>query len=263
MKWNKTGIAAPATSFSGSSLCVSFVFAALRFARHIRRRLLFCFTHFIRIGAPPKKPKTSWASAASRWADPLRSPFVRCPPLPTAHTRSHPIQSDPLRSECIVHAKSRGWAFGITQPTWGSANKGLSSNNSGQPSIALPSTSTMAPTTSPPPKLAKFKSSSLDHEIYTANRRGTIATASSDWKALRGGVGGGAGGPGSVPNPSNGRSLHAGGPMTRAASTSSLASSTRTMTNYQEYKMDIINQVRTRNGWPVARSFAMDNLGII
>nr|AAF25955.1 BOK [Drosophila melanogaster]AAL13478.1 GH01265p [Drosophila melanogaster] len=100
----------------------------------------------------------------------------------------------------------------------------------------------MAPTTSPPPKLAKFKSSSLDHEIYTANRRGTIATASSDWKALRGGVGGGAGGPGSVPNPSNGRSLHAGGPMTRAASTSSLASSTRTMTNYQEYKMDIINQ---------------------
>lgn len=140
-----------------------------------------------------------------------------------------------------MHAKSRGWAFGITQPTWGSANKGLSSNNSGQPSI-LPSTSTMAPTTSPPPKLAKFKSSSLDHEIYTANRRGTIATASSDWKALRGGVGGGAGGPGSVPNPSNGRSLHAGGPMTRAASTSSLASSTRTMTNYQEYKMDIINQ---------------------
>ncbi|XP_017150063.1 bcl-2-related ovarian killer protein homolog B [Drosophila miranda] len=101
--------------------------------------------------------------------------------------------------------------------------------------------STMAPTTSPTaPKLAKFKSSSLDLEIYTANRRGTIATAASDWKALRS-------------SPSNGRSLHAGGghglglgpglsSMTRAASTSSLASSTRTMTNYQEYKMEIINQ---------------------
>ncbi|SPP73345.1 bcl-2-related ovarian killer protein homolog B [Drosophila guanche] len=105
--------------------------------------------------------------------------------------------------------------------------------------------STMAPTTSPSsaaPKLAKFKSSSLDHEIYSANRRGTIATAASDWKALRS-------------SPSNGRSLHAGGghgiglglapglpSMTRAASTSSLASSTRTMTNYQEYKMEIINQ---------------------
>ncbi|KAH8319699.1 hypothetical protein KR074_004258 [Drosophila pseudoananassae] len=105
----------------------------------------------------------------------------------------------------------------------------------------------MAPTTShpgpsPAPKLAKFKSSSLDHEIYKANRRGTIATASSDWKALRGGV------PVSGSGPSNGRSLHAGGgtlglpAMTRAASTSSLASSTRTMTNYQEYKMEIINQ---------------------
>ncbi|XP_034477485.1 bcl-2-related ovarian killer protein homolog B [Drosophila innubila] len=97
--------------------------------------------------------------------------------------------------------------------------------------------------TSSTPKLAKFKSSSLDHEIYTANRRGTIATAaSSDWKALR--------------TPLNGRSLHVGGVsggagtgagggtghMTRAASTSSLASSTRTMTNYQEYKMEIINQ---------------------
>ncbi|KAH8280225.1 hypothetical protein KR018_000088 [Drosophila ironensis] len=96
---------------------------------------------------------------------------------------------------------------------------------------------------SPAPKLAKFKSSSLDHEIYKANRRGTIATAASDWKALRGG------GLGSAAGPSNGRnSLHpgAGGlglaAMTRAASTSSLASSTRTTTNYQEYKMEIINQ---------------------
>ncbi|KAL7738061.1 hypothetical protein ACLKA6_006413 [Drosophila palustris] len=92
------------------------------------------------------------------------------------------------------------------------------------------------------PKLAKFKSSSLDHEIYTANRRSTIVTAASDWKALRA--------------PLNGRSVHVGsgsagggggaggisGHMTRAASTSSLASSTRTMTNYQEYKMEIINQ---------------------
>jgi len=123
-------------------------------------------------------------------------------------------------------------------------------NNSGQPSIRP---TTMAPTTSPPPKLAKFKSSSLDHEIYTANRRGTIATASSDWKALRGGGvgvgGGGMGGGGPGTHPSNGRSLHAGGAMTRAASTSSLASSTRTMTNYQEYKMEIINQVSTR--WPL------------
>lgn len=109
--------------------------------------------------------------------------------------------------------------------------------------------SAMAPTTShpgpsPAPKLAKFKSSSLDHEIYKANRRGTIVTASSDWKALRGV-------PAPATGPSNGRSLHAGAgtlglpAMTRAASTSSLASSTRTMTNYQEYKMEIINQVRT------------------
>lgn len=90
------------------------------------------------------------------------------------------------------------------------------------------------------PKLGMFKSSSLDHEIYTTNRRSTIATAASDWKALRA--------------PLNGRSMHVGSPtgrgsagiagnMTRAASTSSLASSTRTMTNYQEYKMEIINQV--------------------
>lgn len=103
------------------------------------------------------------------------------------------------------------------------------------------SSSTPTPNT---PKLAMFKSSSLDHEIYTTNRRSTIATASSDWKALRA--------------PLNGRSMHVGsasggrgsagiaGNMTRAASTSSLASSTRTMTNYQEYKMEIINQVRRR-----------------
>ncbi|KAH8373035.1 hypothetical protein KR009_011017 [Drosophila setifemur] len=100
----------------------------------------------------------------------------------------------------------------------------------------------MAPTTNhpEPPKLAKFKSSSLDHDIYKTNRRGTIASATSDWKALHG--------EGSGTSPSNGRTLHAGGSalafsaMTRAASTSSLASSSRTMTNYQEYKMQIINQ---------------------
>lgn len=105
---------------------------------------------------------------------------------------------------------------------------------------ATATTTTAAANKAPTPKLAKFKSSSLDNEIYTANRRSTIATAASDWKALRA--------------PLNGRSPHVGstaagqpggvvGHMTRAASTSSLASSTRTMTNYQEYKMEIINQV--------------------
>lgn len=109
------------------------------------------------------------------------------------------------------------------------------------------SSSTPSPTpTANTPKLAMFKSSSLDHEIYTKNRRSTIAAPASDWKALRA--------------PLNGRSMHVGsasggrgstgiaGNMTRAASTSSLASSTRTMTNYQEYKMEIINQVRRRAG---------------
>ncbi|XP_030554387.1 bcl-2-related ovarian killer protein homolog B [Drosophila novamexicana] len=112
------------------------------------------------------------------------------------------------------------------------------------PTTAASATSTAtpkSPTPTPTPKLAKFKSSSLDHEIYTANRRSTIATAASEWKTLRA--------------PLNGRSVHVGsggsagagpggiaGHMTRAASTSSLASSTRTMTNYQEYKMEIINQ---------------------
>ncbi|EDW73732.1 uncharacterized protein Dwil_GK19537 [Drosophila willistoni] len=106
------------------------------------------------------------------------------------------------------------------------------------------STSPSPNTSSPkPPKLAKFKSSSLDHEIYTANRRGTIATAASDWKSLRGN-------PMTSPNGRSSLNLGMGGgggsllgpSMTRAASTSSLASSTRTMTNYQEYKMEIINQ---------------------
>ncbi|ALC41003.1 debcl [Drosophila busckii] len=96
-----------------------------------------------------------------------------------------------------------------------------------------PTTASPSPTnSSAKPKLSKFKSSSLDHEIYSANRRGTIATAASEWKPLR------------AP-PLNGRnsSLQVGAAnMTRAASTSSLASSTRTMTNYQEYKMEIINQ---------------------
>ncbi|XP_062132573.1 bcl-2-related ovarian killer protein homolog B [Drosophila sulfurigaster albostrigata] len=88
------------------------------------------------------------------------------------------------------------------------------------------------PTSSSTPKLAKLKSSSLDHEIYTANRRSTIATSGTDWKTLRGSLNGRSGHGGNL----NGRH------MTRAASTSSLASSTRTITNYQEYKMEIINQ---------------------
>lgn len=104
-----------------------------------------------------------------------------------------------------------------------------------------PASATASTSTANTPKLGMYKSSSLDHEIYTTNRRSTIATAASDWKALRA--------------PLNGRSMHVGSPssgrgsagmagnMTRAASTSSLASSTRTMTNYQEYKMEIINQV--------------------
>ncbi|TDG51154.1 hypothetical protein AWZ03_002517 [Drosophila navojoa] len=104
---------------------------------------------------------------------------------------------------------------------------------------ATASTSNKAPT----PKLSKFKSSSLDNEIYTANRRSTIATAASDWKALRAPLNGRSPHVGS--SPAAGQGGQAGGTlghMTRAASTSSLASSTRTMTNYQEYKMEIINQ---------------------
>ncbi|KAH8398211.1 hypothetical protein KR222_002870 [Zaprionus bogoriensis] len=98
---------------------------------------------------------------------------------------------------------------------------------------------TASTSTANTPTLGKLKSPSLDHEIFRAeNRRSTIATANTDWKALRGPLNGRHGAASSRVAGASGAT----GNMTRAASTSSLASSTRTMTNYQEYKLEIINQ---------------------